>query len=174
MKRGSLLALLIIGSSSCAMGPSRIDNIPDPRDSTEYKNFISHGGIADFSLDEQVHFKSGQPFVSSSINGSVTFGAPRFDFLNGFLVVAVHTKAFKIRVTGFTDATECQGQECESLSQRRADLVYTLLLKKGVPRERILKPISYGSTKPLTLNESDEDRARERRVEISLEDASSG
>ena len=33
---------------------------------------------------------------------------------------------------------------------------------------------AYGSTKPLTLNESDEDRARERRVEISLEDASSG
>ena len=53
------------------------------------------------------------------------------------------------------------------LSQRRAESVVTYLKSKGIVNERF-QAKGYGKTKPLTPNENEESRARNRRVELII------
>jgi type IX secretion system PorP/SprF family membrane protein len=53
------------------------------------------------------------------------------------------------------------------LSQKRADVVRSHLIKRGIAPER-LHPIGKGLTEPLNQNLTDEDRAKNRRVEITV------
>jgi len=53
------------------------------------------------------------------------------------------------------------------LSQKRADVVRSLLIKKGIEPER-LHTEGKGMREPLNDNETDADRAKNRRVEITV------
>ena len=53
------------------------------------------------------------------------------------------------------------------LSKRRAEAVVKYLVGKGVAARR-LKPVGYGDTRPLSNDRSDESRARNRRVEMTV------
>jgi outer membrane protein OmpA-like peptidoglycan-associated protein len=56
------------------------------------------------------------------------------------------------------------------ISQNRADSVRTALIKLGVDSAR-LKAIGFGETQPVTSNDTDAGRAKNRRVEIIIEGA---
>ncbi|MCF0068848.1 OmpA family protein [Dyadobacter sp. CY261] len=78
------------------------------------------------------------------------------DFLN-------KNKTIKIEISGHTDDV---GSDTENmaLSQRRAQSVQYYLQQSGIAADRILAK-GYGETKPMTPNDSDEDRQKNRRIE---------
>lgn len=54
-----------------------------------------------------------------------------------------------------------------TLSQRRASTVSQYILNKGIDKKRVISK-GYGKTQPLVPNTSDENRAKNRRVEIKI------
>jgi len=53
------------------------------------------------------------------------------------------------------------------LSQQRVDSVRAELINLGIEEER-LKAVGYGETKPLVPNDSEENKAKNRRVEFII------
>lgn len=71
-------------------------------------------------------------------------------------------------VEGHTDSKGSDKYNMD-LSKRRAASVETYLASKGVPAS-ILKSVGFGESLPITTNETDEGRARNRRVELKFAD----
>ena len=69
-------------------------------------------------------------------------------------------------VAGHTDSVGSAGFN-QSLSQQRAAAVVEWLVAHGVPRDR-LHPAGYGATPPVAGNATDDDRRRNRRVELTF------
>ena len=72
--------------------------------------------------------------------------------------------AVRIRIEGFTDASG-SAEENAALSRRRAEAVRRFLVRKGVAAER-LETSARGASSPVASNETEEGRARNRRVEL--------
>ena len=165
-----LLIGLVLSVSACNAVPTRVDLIPDPRLSKEYQELISNGGIVDFALEVAIEFKRGLPKRRSALNSAVVDGAPKFDFLDTFLVVVIHTPPYKFDISGYADSEECVPERCQELSQTRADAVYQLLVRKGVPVSKLNAPVGYGASWPAKPNPTEEYRQRARSVYISMAD----
>lgn len=72
----------------------------------------------------------------------------------------------KVQIDGHTD--DIGSIEFNlNLSQKRANAVADYLIKKGFPKKSILTK-GYGKSKPLQLGDSDEIRAKNRRVEFNF------
>ena len=69
-------------------------------------------------------------------------------------------------ITGYADAHECTGDSCRELSLRRATLVLAWLPKHGLPDAQLRGPASESTDFPLNPGETNEDRARNRRVQL--------
>ena len=69
-----------------------------------------------------------------------------------------------MEIGGHTDST---GEDAYNmgLSQRRAESVRSYLVSKGVKASR-LEAKGYGETKPVASNDTNEGRAKNRRVEL--------
>ena len=72
----------------------------------------------------------------------------------------------KAEVAGHTDSVGSAAFN-QSLSQHRAAAVVDWLVAHGVPRDR-LHPVGYGASRPVAGNATDDDRRRNRRVELTL------
>ena len=72
----------------------------------------------------------------------------------------------KVEVGGHTDSVGSD-QHNQKLSERRAKAVRDYLIGKGVAADR-LTAAGYGESKPIDNNDTDEGRARNRRVELKL------
>jgi outer membrane protein OmpA-like peptidoglycan-associated protein len=73
-----------------------------------------------------------------------------------------------IRIEGHTDSRG-NADANQLLSQRRADSVRNALVAAGVAAGRITS-VGLGDTQPLSGNDTEEGRARNRRVDVILED----
>lgn len=71
-----------------------------------------------------------------------------------------------IEIDGHTDS-DGDAEANLALSTRRAQAVVDYFVKAGVSRER-LSAIGYGSTVPLTSNDTEEGKAQNRRIEFSI------
>ena len=69
-------------------------------------------------------------------------------------------------VSGHTDSVGPADYN-RTLSQRRAGAVTDWLVDNGVARAQ-LRPVGFGATRPLAGNATEEDRRRNRRVEITI------
>ena len=78
----------------------------------------------------------------------------------------VATYGYKVRLAGHTDNIG-QPEDNKALSQARAEAVRRQLMAYGCEAENI-KSYGYGDTKPVASNETEEGRALNRRVEITL------
>lgn len=72
----------------------------------------------------------------------------------------------KIEIAGHTDWVGSDEYN-QKLSEARADAVKEYFLTQGVPTERITSK-GYGETQPIASNDTDEGRAKNRRVEFRI------
>jgi outer membrane protein OmpA-like peptidoglycan-associated protein len=72
----------------------------------------------------------------------------------------------KIKIDGHTDNVGTHQANME-LSTKRADAVKQFLVSKGVAENRI-QTKGFGATKPIASNNTDEGRAKNRRVECTI------
>ena len=71
-----------------------------------------------------------------------------------------------IQIAGYTDDRGSEGGNLE-LSQRRADTVRAELVAKGVVAGRI-SARGFGEADPVALNDTDDNRAKNRRIQITV------
>ena len=76
------------------------------------------------------------------------------------------TSETNIIVQGHTDSTGSDSIN-QPLSQRRADRVRDFLVSNGVPASH-LSSVGYGSSQPVVPNDSDANRALNRRVQLEI------
>jgi len=74
------------------------------------------------------------------------------------------SRSLRINVSGHTDAIGSDGYN-QALSERRANVVRSYLVKKGVDAGRI-QTFAYGETTPKADNQTEEGRTLNRRAEI--------
>jgi len=72
----------------------------------------------------------------------------------------------KIEVQGHTDNTGAEDKNI-SLSQLRADRIKNYLVNAGISPDRVASK-GYGSSIPVESNDTDEDRANNRRIQIEI------
>ncbi len=82
------------------------------------------------------------------------------------IAMFIATYGYKVRLAGHTDNVG-QPEANKSLSQARAEAVKRQLVEYGCAAEDI-KTLGYGDLKPVASNETEEGRAQNRRVEITL------
>jgi len=90
------------------------------------------------------------------------------EILNGVAETLKSYADLKIEVAGHTDDVGTEAYNL-GLSERRANSVKTYLASRGTDVSR-LTPVGYGKTKPLVEGTSDEDRAKNRRVELNVKE----
>ncbi|WP_111415262.1 OmpA family protein [Billgrantia lactosivorans] len=104
---------------------------------------------------------------------SVTFGFDSSELtgqargaLNDVANVLTQYTDTRVNIAGHTDSTGDDAYN-QRLSERRAEAVGNYLAQAGVARNR-LSMNGYGESQPLASNDTEEGRAQNRRVEITL------
>jgi OmpA-OmpF porin, OOP family len=73
-----------------------------------------------------------------------------------------------VTVAGYTDSKGTDEYN-QSLSERRASIVYNYLTAHGIDASRLEGPIGHGETNPIGDNETDAGRAQNRRTELQVQ-----
>jgi outer membrane protein OmpA-like peptidoglycan-associated protein len=71
----------------------------------------------------------------------------------------------EIQINGHSDNSGSKGKN-QKISEQRAREVFEYLIKKGVQNKMYFK--GYGSSLPVAGNETEADRAKNRRVEFEI------
>lgn len=91
---------------------------------------------------------------------------PTETFLDQLAETLRQDESLKLNIEGHTDNVGSDKFNLR-LSQKRADVVKSMLIRKGIAPER-LQTEGRGMHEPLNQNLTDEDRAKNRRVEITV------
>ena len=105
-----------------------------------------------------IRFESGRSSLDSDSAG----------LLDHLVETALRCPATKIDVAGHTDA-DGEVAVNQALSEKRAQAVVDYLVKAGLPASRFTA-IGYGSTQPVADNDTDEGKARNRRIEFIVKE----
>ncbi|MEB5517867.1 OmpA family protein [Vibrio cholerae] len=113
----------------------------------------------------------GTPMVISEIidgfrSGSASIGQYFNKVLGELASVLIENPELKLLIEGHTDSTGSKAFN-QQLSERRASAVADQLYLRGVRREQ-LTVVGKGQLEPLTSNDTEKGRARNRRVELTL------
>jgi chemotaxis protein MotB len=124
--------------------------------------------------------------IKYTVNSDLLFASGSWEMrpqgqqiIAGFAKRLAPTQQNHLMVSGFTDnapigpALRQQGVTSnQELSQKRADAVMQFLIAQGV-RPDLVSAKGFGETNPVAPNDTAQDRAQNRRVELSLVGASS-
>lgn len=113
-------------------------------------------------IRDQVQFRTGTAEILKSADNDATLGAV-------LGILQTHPEITKVRIEGHTDDQGAAAAN-KRLSQGRADSVKRWLVGKGIAAGR-LATAGFGQDKPLAPNDSDANRAKNRRVEFQVESA---
>jgi outer membrane protein OmpA-like peptidoglycan-associated protein len=116
-----------------------------------------NGNNIDLVMPGDVTFETN----SASLNSNF------FEVLDSVALVLTEYKSTLVTVAGYTDSTGA-AEYNQKLSERRASTVAIYLHSRGVAQER-LAAIGRGENRPVASNNTAEGRARNRRVEITLD-----
>ena len=86
---------------------------------------------------------------------------PRLDIVAEFMA---HKKSARVEISGHTDNVG-KPKANKTLSQGRAESCRKYIISKGIDGARI-KAVGYGDEKPIVPNDSDENRQKNRRIEV--------
>lgn len=106
----------------------------------------------------KIHFNSSSAVIKKS----------SYTALNKLAGIASECTSHSINVHGHTDTTG-RNQLNQRLSKKRAQAVANYLAKKGVSQKHV-RSIGHGSSKPIASNDTSAGRARNRRIELTIED----
>jgi outer membrane protein OmpA-like peptidoglycan-associated protein len=98
---------------------------------------------------------------------SASLNSAFFEVLDSVALVLNEYKSTLVTVAGYTDSTGTSDHN-QKLSERRATTVAMYLNGRGVAKER-LAAIGHGENSPVASNATAEGRAKNRRVEITLD-----
>jgi outer membrane protein OmpA-like peptidoglycan-associated protein len=98
--------------------------------------------------------------------GSAKLDAESLPTLQRLGEVASNCTSVRIEVAGHTDV-EGHPDNNQRLSERRAQAVVDFLAEAGVPAAR-MHAVGHGVSRPLVPNTTDENKARNRRIEFSV------
>ena len=115
----------------------------------------------ELKLSDPVLFASGSDKLSPEAERAL---AVVRDFLNEKTYVTL------LRIEGHTDAGGGDGDEAtagQRITGRRALAVARWLVEQGVDCKRVL-PVGFGATKPVALNDTAENRRKNRRLAFAL------
>jgi OOP family OmpA-OmpF porin len=73
-----------------------------------------------------------------------------------------------VTVAGYTDSVGTDAYN-QSLSERRAKIVYDYLTAHGIDASRLEGPIGHGEADPIDSNDTNDGRARNRRTELQVQ-----
>jgi type IX secretion system PorP/SprF family membrane protein len=104
--------------------------------------------------------------IQFKTNSDEVKGIIRLEVIEPILDELYENPTWKVVISGHTDSegTELYNMD---LSQRRAEKIRAIFLRKGLEENRI-STVSYGETKPLDDNRSEEGKAANRRAEIHI------
>jgi OOP family OmpA-OmpF porin len=74
----------------------------------------------------------------------------------------------KVMVAGYTDSKGTDAYN-QSLSERRAQIVYNYLTSHGIDASRLEGPVGHGENDPIGDNSTDAGRAQNRRTELQVQ-----
>jgi OmpA-OmpF porin, OOP family len=97
-------------------------------------------------------------------SGKATIDSDSIGLLDRLIETALRCPSANIEVAGHTDSDGDDATN-QSLSEKRAQAVADYLIKAGLPPDR-LKAEGYGSSKPVADNDTDEGKAKNRRIEF--------
>jgi type IX secretion system PorP/SprF family membrane protein len=118
------------------------------------------GELTRYPLDEPIAFNFKFGF------NKVSLAKDDKDVLNDLMLLMIQNPTLKVDIVGHTDDTGKEDYN-QKLSEDRAAAVAIYLMKKGIDDDRIMAT-GFGELKPLVSNDSDENRAINRRVEFII------
>ena len=89
-----------------------------------------------------------------------------FEELNRLAEILKENPKMHIRVEGHTDNLGRE-EDLLRLSQDRADAIKDFLMEKGITKNRV-ETLGYGAKFPINENKGDEERSKNRRVEVRI------
>ncbi len=99
-------------------------------------------------------------------SNSADIASSSYEELNRLVDLLKLNTQFNVEISAHTDDKGADAYNMK-LSDRRANSVVNYLRLKGIPSNRLVAK-GYGKTKPLVPNTSDENRAKNRRVEFKI------
>ena len=128
----------------------------------EISKIMPGAELARNGVDINLFFSNGMMFKKNSFEMSETY---KRDVMK-FKEVIDRFPGTRISVTGHTDDTGTD-EINNKLSLKRAQAVYDLMIKTGVPANR-MTVVGYGKTRPRFPNDSEANRLKNRRVEVVI------
>jgi len=101
-------------------------------------------------------------------SGLSTLDPDSAGLLDHLIETALRCPTINIDVAGHTDANGTDAFN-QMLSEKRAQAVTDYLVKAGLPAGRFTA-VGYGSTQPIASNDTDEGKARNRRIEFVVKE----
>jgi hypothetical protein len=97
---------------------------------------------------------------------SYKINSDSFPFLDELASVLLAEKTWKLELSGYTDNVGSDATNL-AISKGRVEEVKKYLISKGIPADRIVT-FAYGESKPIASNDTEEGRAKNRRVEMKI------
>ncbi|MFY7670415.1 OmpA family protein [Tenacibaculum sp. MEBiC06402] len=123
--------------------------------------------IEKITADKMINDINSQGYVSLSINfdmGKSRIKAESYEIINEISKMLKSNPDLKISIEGHTDNTGDENTNLK-LSNNRAKSVLIALLDEGIDESRLTSK-GFGQTKPIEDNSTEDDRAKNRRVEL--------
>ena len=140
-----------------------------PNDPENKNGFLDEDGCPD-DPDQQVVVSNNKLIITEPVyfaTGKSEILSQSFPILDEVArVLDENPQIALVRIEGHTDS---RGRDSYNLrlSQERAASVRRYLMKQGISRDR-LEAVGYGETQPIADNETEEGRAKNRRVEFTI------
>ncbi len=131
-----------------------------------------------YKIDDRVVMDYNSQYVSLDLNGAVLFDPGQADirddvkvFMQKIATIMGRYKECVIEIEGHTDNIPISNANFESnryLSTARANKVYEYVMEQANLIDENIKIAGYGESRPVASNETEEGRAKNRRVSIKI------
>ncbi len=142
-------------------------SLPDGKSLTLESGSLAHR-LAGY-LGSGVDTATGKPLVFDKVNFEFGSAKPTADSeptINELVAILKAYPSVQVKLSGFTDNVG-DAAENRKLSQARAETIKDLLVRSGIDAGRITTA-GYGPDNPIASNDTDEGRAKNRRLELAV------